>query len=154
MAALWFGHRIDRAGGAVRRILWRAALGLVLVVVPGCSELAQPSDAMQPSAEPPYVALAAKHLQAALKDLTSYDAFEISPVRWVHSMRGWSWITCVHFHDHGHLRSYALLIQDNVVVDGRFAVETDACETQTYTQFDLLTGQLGRPTAPVQPPLY
>ncbi len=25
---------------------------------------------------------------------------------------------------------------------------------QTYTQFDLVTGELGRPTAPVQPPLY
>jgi hypothetical protein len=60
----------------------------------------------------------------------------------------------VHFHDHGRLRAYALLIQNNAVVDAHFAVETDACEAQTYTPFDLLTGTLGRPTAPRQPPLY
>jgi hypothetical protein len=39
-------------------------------------------------------------------------------------------------------------------VDARYAVETDGCEAQAYMQFDLLTGKLGRPTAPVQPPLY
>jgi len=138
----------------VRRALWGAVLGPALVMVPGCSELAQPSDAVPPVTGPAYVALAAKHLQSALKDRTSYDVFEISPARWVDSIRGWSWLVCVHFHDHGHLRAYALLIQNNVVVDGRYAVETDACQTQTYTQFDLMTGELGRPTAPVQPPLY
>jgi hypothetical protein len=69
-------------------------------------------------------------------------------------IRGWTWLACVHFRDHGHLRSYALFIQDNAVIDGRFAVETDACNSQTYTQFDLVTGVLGRPTAPVQPSLY
>jgi hypothetical protein len=52
------------------------------------------------------------------------------------------------------LRSYALFLQDNSVVDGRFAVKTDTCEAQTYTQFDVVTGVLGRPTAPVQPALY
>ena len=54
----------------------------------------------------------------------------------------------------GVLRSYAVLIQDNAVVDARYAVETDSCEAQSYTQFDLVTGVLGRPTAPVQPALY
>ena len=132
----------------------RATLGLVLVALSGCSELARPSDTMPPDAQPPYVSLAAKHLLSALKDRTSYDGFEISVPRWVHAIRGWSWLACVHFHDHGHWRTYALFIQGNAVVDGRYAVETDACETQTYTQFDLMTGELGRPTAPVQPPLY
>ena len=54
----------------------------------------------------------------------------------------------------GHLRSYALFIQDSAIADGRYAVETDACESQTYTQFDVATGVLGRPTAPTQPALY
>jgi hypothetical protein len=126
----------------------------MLVILPACSELAQPSDAMPSGAEPPYVSLAAKHLQSVLKDRASYDAFEISGLRWVHTIRGWSWLACVHFRDHGHLRSYALFIQDNAVADGRFAVETDACDSQTYTQFDVVTGTLGRPTAPVQPSLY
>jgi hypothetical protein len=108
---------------------------------------------MQP-VEPPYVSLAAKYLQSALKDQASYDGFEISPPRWVHSVQGWSFLTCVHFHDHGRLRSYALFLQNNTVIDARFAVETDACEAQTYMPFDLVTGLPGRSTAPTQPPLY
>jgi len=126
----------------------------MLVILPACSEIAQPSDAMPPGAEPPYVSLAAKHLQSVLKDRASYDAFEISGLRWVHAVEGWSWLACVRFQDHGHLRSYALYIQDNAVVEGRYAVGIDACDSQTYTQFDVVTGELGRPTVPVQPSLY
>ena len=154
MAGLWSGRRIRGHRALLPHAFRRAALVLVLVTLPACSELAQPSDSMQPSAEPPYVALAAKYLQSVFKDRASYEAFEISGPRWVHSIRGWSWLTCVHFHDHGHLRSYALFIQDSAIADGRYAVETDACESQTYTQFDVVTGVLGRPTAPTQPALY
>jgi hypothetical protein len=70
------------------------------------------------------------------------------------SLKGPAWLACVHFQDHGHLRTYAIFIQDNAVADGRYAVETDACDGQAYMPFDLVTGQLGQPTAPVQPPLY
>jgi hypothetical protein len=126
----------------------------MLAVLPGCSEIALSNGATPPSAEPPYVSLAAKYLQSVLKDTRSYDAFEISGLRWVNTVKGQSWLACVRFHDHGHTRIYAVFIQDDVVSDGRYAVETDACEAQTYTQFDLISGELGRPTAPVQPPLY
>jgi hypothetical protein len=129
-------------------------LMLVLIALPACSELAQPSEARPPDAPPPHAALAAKHLQSVLKDRAAYEGFEISGLRWVHSVTGWDWLACVHFRDRGHLRTYALFIQSNVVIDGRYAVETDACESQTYQPFDLVTGLLGRPTTPVQPPLY
>lgn len=95
-----------------------------------------------------------QHFQSAFKDRTAYDDFEISGLRWVHSIKGWGWLACVHFQDHGHRRTYALLIQDNVVADGRYAVETDTCEAQSFTQFDVATGVLGRPTTPAQPALY
>jgi hypothetical protein len=129
------------------------------ILLPGCSELAQSSDAtttqtLPPPAPPPYAALAAKHLQSAFKDRSPYDNFEISNVRWVLANGGWSWLTCLHFRDRGHPRSYAIFIQNNNVVDARYAVGTDDCEKQTYTQFDLMTGELGRPTAPTQAPLY
>jgi hypothetical protein len=151
VAALWSGARIPYAKRAIRR----AGLALMLMTLPGCSELAQSGETSPPTgAQPPFVSLAATHLQSVLKDRASYDDFEISGLRWVHSITGWSWLACVHFHDHGHLRTYALFIQGNAVVDGRFAVETDACEAQTYTQFDVVAGVLGRPTAPVQPALY
>jgi len=140
----------------MRRLLantpWRAALISTLVALPGCSQIALSNNALPPGAEPAYVSLAAKYLQAALKDARSYDGFEISGVRWVSTVKGWSWLACVRFHDHGHLRIYAIFIQDGDVSDARYAVETDNCEAQTYTQFDLISGELGRPTA--LPPLY
>src|ERR1700735_4029510 len=104
--------------------------------------------------EPGYVSLSAKYLQSVLKDVRAYDGFEISGLRWVTTIKGWSWLACVRFHDRGHTRIYAIFIQDGAVSDARYAVETDSCEAQTYTQFDLISGELGRPTAPMQPPLY
>jgi hypothetical protein len=141
------------AGLWSRRVVRFAALTCALLL-PGCSELAQPSEAAPPAEQPAYVSLVAQYLQSSLKDRSAYDAFEISALRWVDANKGWSWLACVHFHDHGVLRSYALFIQNNTVADARFAVETDSCDTQSYTQFDLVTGVLGRPTAPVQPALY
>lgn len=154
MAGLWSGRR-DGAGRALRRALAGVALTSTLVILPGCSELARPSEAAAPPPVPPsYVSLAANYLQAALKDRAAYEDFRISSLRWVDSLKGWAWLACVHFADHGHLRTYALFFQDNAVVDARYAVETDRCDTQSYTPFDLVTGVLGRPTAPVQPSLY
>ena len=134
----------------------RTALAFTLALLPACSELAQPSEASAPTppAPPAYVAIAAKYLLGVFKDRTSYAGFAISGLRWVDSMSGWAWLACIRFQDHGHPRSYAIFIQNNAVVDARYAVETDACGAQTYTQFDLVTGELGRPTAPVQSPLY
>jgi hypothetical protein len=154
MAGVCSPRRRHGAKRAAERAALRLGFAIALLALPSCSELAATSDVMRPGAEPPFVSLAANYLQSALKDKAAYDDFQISGVRWLHALRGWSWLTCVHFHDHGHLRSYALFIQDDKVVDARYAVETDGCEAQSYTQFDLLTGKLGRPTAPVQPPLY
>lgn len=157
----WTGFVAGPWSGRIRgsQTLWqrsrRVALALLLLGSPACSELAQPSQAASPPpTQPPYVSLAAQYLLSAFKDRSAYGGFEISGLRWVASLKGWAWLACAHFQDHGHLRTYAIFIQDNAVVDGRYAVETDTCETQTYTPFDLVTGQLGRPTAPVQPPLY
>ncbi len=154
MAGLWSRPRLRGAQLSLRRAILRAALVLTIVILPGCSELAQPSEAAPPAAPDAYVALVAKYLLSTLKDRTAYSGFAISPLRWVDSLKGWAWLACVHFQDHGHLRSYTLFIQDNAVVDARYAVETDACERQSYTQFDLVTGVLGQPTPPVQPALY
>jgi hypothetical protein len=128
---------------------------LVLLGATACSELAQSSQAASaPPTQPPYVSLTAQYLLSTLKDRFAYDGFAISGLRWVPSLKGWAWLACVHFQDHGHLRSYAIFIQGNAVVDGRYAVETDACATQAYTPFDMMTGQLGQPTPSAQPPLY
>ncbi|MGC1780448.1 MAG: hypothetical protein WBB34_21135 [Xanthobacteraceae bacterium] len=131
-----------------------AALALLVFSSAACSELAQSNQTPPPPTQPPYVALTAQYLQGALKDRSAYSGFAISGLRWIDSMKGWAWLACVDFQDHSQLRTYAIFIQDNAVVDGRYAVETDTCATQTYTPFDLLTGQFGQPTPAVQSPLY
>jgi hypothetical protein len=154
VAGLWSLHLIPDIRPTLLKVMQRVALVAMLAALPGCSEIALSNSAAPPGAQPPYVSIAAKYLQAVLKDVRSYDGFEISGLRWVNTVKGWNWLACVRFHDHGHMRIYAIFIQDGVVSDARYAVETDACEAQTYTQFDLISGELGRPTAPVQPPLY
>ena len=47
-------------------------------------------------------------------------------------------MTCVRFEDKGHPRTYAFFIKDGRVIDSRDAVQTDACNTQTYAVFDAM----------------
>jgi hypothetical protein len=148
MAALWSVVRIGR----VRRTIRRAVLALVLISLAGCTELAQSTEPAPAGAQLPCVSLTAQYLQANMKDRDAYDGFEISPLRC--SIAGWTWLARAHFHDHGHLRTYALFIQNDTITDVRFAVETDACAAQIYSQFDVATGELGWAVAPVQPALY
>ena len=155
VAGLWSWWPIFRQSKRYLRPLSQpAACIAMLVALPGCSELALSNGATPPTMEPPYALLSAKYLQGVLKDARAYDGFEIAHPRWVTTIKGWSWLACVRYHDHGHLRMYAIFIQDGEVSDAHYAVETDGCAAQTYTQFDLISGELGRPTAPMQPPLY
>jgi hypothetical protein len=133
----------------------RVVFALALAAAAGCTELAQPSQAASPPPQqPPYAALAAKYISSTMRDRPAFEGFEISGLRWVHSLKGWSWLACVHFLDHGHLRTYALFMQNDVVVEGRYAVQSDSCAAQSYMPFDIVTGVLGRPTSPEQPALY
>jgi hypothetical protein len=127
----------------------------LMLLLSGCLQIAQTSEAATPPAEQPaYAALAAKYFSSTMADPASFENFEISGLRWVHAFKGWSWLACVHFVDHGRLRTYALFIQNDDVIDGRYAVQSDSCGSQSYTPFDLVTGVLGRPTAPRLPALY
>ena len=130
-----------------------AVMALLLALSPGFAQLAQPSEA-PPSVQPPYGSLTSQYLASVMAALTTYEDFEISELRSVRSFKGWSWFACVHFTDHGHVRTYVIFIQNDAVVDSRYAVQTDACGSQTYTPFDVVTGTVGRPTAPRLPPIY
>ena len=138
-------------GYAVRRTL----LALMLLGSSACTQLAQPSEAATPPTEQPaYAAVAAKYFASTMADRASFENFEISGLRWVHGLKGWSWLACVHFLDRGHLRTYALFLQNDAVIDGRYAVQSDSCGSRSYTPFDVVTGVLGQPTPPRQPALY
>jgi hypothetical protein len=154
VAGLWSRYRLFHFLTSPPKAAQRVALVAALIALPGCSEIAQSRNAAPPGPQPSYVTLAANYLQSTLKDIQSYDGLEISAPRWVDTLKGWTWLTCVRFHDHGHVRIYAIFIADNAVTDARYAVGIDNCEAQSYTQFDLISGVLGQPTAPVQPPLY
>jgi hypothetical protein len=154
VAGLWYWLWSCRVAPAIRLTALSLALGAMLLAMPGCSQIVPPDSSQPNGPQPPYVSLAAKYLQSTLKDVRAYDSFEISPLRWVSTLKGWSWLACVRFQDHGHVRLYAMFFQDDAVSDARYAVETDTCEAQTFTQFDLMSGVLGRPTAPMQQPIY
>lgn len=90
--------------------------------------------------DPGYNALVAKHLNGLFKNNATYSGFEISDYRWVHTGKGWTWLTCVRFQDRDHPRVYAVYIKGNEIVDSRYAVQTDNCGVATYTPFDAMTG--------------
>jgi hypothetical protein len=126
----------------------RAALLLMVALLPGCSDVALPSEEMPASgAYPWYNDVVAQHLKKEFKNPASYEAFEISSFRWVHSLKGWSWIACVRFQDHGNSRTFAVFVKDGKVIDSRYAVQTDACNSQSYAVFNAMgpmrSGALG-----------
>ena len=126
------------------RPLRRAAAALLLpafvalsAALSGCSGLAAGNAEMALSTpDPSYREVIAAHLKRVLKNYAAYDEFEISDPRWVHSIKGWTWLTCVRFRDQGRVRSYALFLDGNRIVDDRFAILTDSCDLQAYYPFE------------------
>jgi len=125
-----------------RNTIFAAALLLSApAALTACSGLASSNDEAQPPAlDADFRRPVADYLKSAFKDYASYDSYEIAEPRWVHSLKGWSWLTCIRFQDHGRRRSYALFLQSGKIVDGRYPVATDGCDTQAYAPFDLMTG--------------
>ena len=119
--------------------------GLLAGLLAGCSGLAATNEEIP--AIGPDAALSkavATYMNTTFKDRSAYDAFEISDYRWVHTTKGWNWLTCIRFQDHGHPRVYAVFINEaGSVVDGRYAVLTDNCAAPAYAPLDLMTGAGG-----------
>lgn len=124
----------------------RAAVLLAFNVLVGCSNLASPQDgAPDPSVIPAYRTTIANFVRSTFK---SIEATEISDLSWVHATVGWSSLACVRFLENGHRRTYALFMRDNAIVNSRYAVKTDECDTKTYSPFDLATGAATGATPP------
>ena len=125
---------------SLRKAAAHAALLAPLFLL-GCSALSLPTEDAPPSGpDATYNTLVANHIKNAFKDYESYGAFEISQYRWVHSVKGWSWLTCVRFNDKGRRLAYALFIKQQDIIEYRYSVATDKCDTQTYLPFALLGG--------------
>jgi hypothetical protein len=133
--------------GRQRLKSWCAMLFAALTIAPGCSNLALPNENMPASGvNPAYSKLVATFIKNVFQGVSPSDAAEISEPRWVQSDKGWSWLACVHFQDHGRRRTYSVFFKQNDVVDARYSVLTDGCGTQTYLPLDMTTGGL-RPGA-------
>jgi hypothetical protein len=130
-------HRGSRAlRRAARALLLPAWLGLS-AGLNGCAELAAGNAEMAPAAPVPrYQEMIAGHLRHVLKNSSGYDSYEISEPRWVHSIKGWTWLTCVRFTDRGHPRTYVVFFDNEKIVDDRFSVQTDNCDAQAYSPFE------------------
>jgi hypothetical protein len=148
-----FDQRQHRGVAMLMQNAARAALLLPLVLL-GCSAIVLPrEDAPVSGPDPSSYTKIAKRLEHSLKDSDKYDSFEISEFRWVHSIEGWTWLTCVRFRDRGHLRTYAVFIREQIV-NSRFAVETDGCGTQNYTPFTQMPNAARPVNAGELEPLY
>jgi hypothetical protein len=133
----------DFLTGRQRRKFGRLAVLLsVFSIMQGCSSLAPPSDAAPPptGVDPGYIKLVATYMKNTFKQLSPTDVTEISTPRWVESEKGWTWLSCVHFIDHGRKRTYALFFNQTAVVDARYAVLIDGCSKQTYSPVDMSFG--------------
>ena len=84
----------------MRRAAWAFLLVAWLWIVHCTAGLAA-SNTEVPVAgpDPSYRRVVATHLKQVLKHPTAYDSFEISDPRWVNSINGWTWLTCVRFHE-------------------------------------------------------
>jgi hypothetical protein len=134
------GKRPSSSSSFARNATW-AALLLTAATLAGCSGVPSTSEKIpQSRPDPSYRDIIAGHLKSALPDYASYEGFEISDPRWVHSLEGWAWLTCVRFQDHSRMRTYALFIKGSVIIDARYAVQTDECDLQAYGVFERMGG--------------
>ena len=115
MHGLFLARKRQRARSSRHAV--GAALLLLVTLLPGCSDVALADEMPASEPDPGYNNLVAKHLKDTFKNRASYDAFAISAFRWVHSFKGWAWMTCVRFEDNGHPRTYAVFIKDGKVID-------------------------------------
>jgi hypothetical protein len=133
----------QRAGD--RMVSQRAAVAVLLLaaaVLAGCSSLAATTEEAPTMSglDPSYRDVIANRLKSTFKNVATDDSFEISEPRQVHSLKGWTWLTCVRFNDHGHRRIYAFFMDASAVVDDRYAVQTDDCDRQAYAVFERMGG--------------
>jgi hypothetical protein len=129
----------------LRHAVWAPMALLAAAMLAGCSGFAATNEATPTSGpDPSYPEVIASRLKSAFKEhAASYESFEISEPRWVHTFRGWNWLTCVRFQDHGLRRTYSLFLDGKSVVDDRYAVQTDDCDRQAYVPFERMGGVVG-----------
>ncbi len=111
-----------------------------------------PEDPAQPSPPANYSALISKSLKG-FKDFAHFTNVQVSGLRWVDAITGWSWLVCVRYDEQQRQRFYAFFIDNNSIVNARYDVSTDRCAAQHYVPLDVATGTIASPST-LQQPIY
>jgi hypothetical protein len=109
-----------------------------LTVLTGCSDITSAVDASAVTeGTANYRPLILAKFKEGFKDFATFTSFEMSDPRFVHSMIGPVWLTCVRFETQKQRRYYVFSIQNNQIVGSRYEVQTDECGKQSYMPVDL-----------------
>lgn len=126
----------------------------LLACLPACASGGLAPQTAPPDGPPPtYLTQIATRLKTQFKKPPT-DGLELSEPRWLLSSNGWTWLVCVRFQDQGYRRSYVVYFDATKVLDNRYAVLSDDCDSQTYTPFDLPTAKLVPQAIGAQGPVY
>jgi hypothetical protein len=129
------------------RIVRKAALATTLVALSGCTDLVPQEETS--ALDPAYATIVSQRMKTVFQadKFATYDAFEISDARWVHTGHGWHWLICVRFQDQQRRTTYVVFLKGKQVLDSRYDVQTDRCGEQTYSPLREMgqngAGQLG-----------
>jgi hypothetical protein len=93
--------------------------------------------------EPPYRKLIARQLPAIVGDPRNAGRLEISGLRHVDSLKGPAWLACLTANTNAQPRRYAILFQDEKIVESRLSVGTDRCEQQVFEPFGIFAASQG-----------
>ena len=109
----------------------------VALLLAGCSlsevALSPQQDTAGPT--PNYRKLIATSLVAIVGDHKRAHEMRISGVRRVDSLMGPAWLVCLRADAETKPLDYAILIQEERIVDSRTAARTDQCQEQIYEPF-------------------
>jgi hypothetical protein len=86
--------------------------------------------------EPDYRAIVAAGIGAIVGDPNKVGATEISGARRTEAFKGPAWLVCLKSSAYQQPKYHAAFIQNDKLIDSRFAVTIDQCEAQSYTPFD------------------
>jgi hypothetical protein len=115
----------------------RLLSSVMALALAGCAlEIALPPAADDLIREPNYRAIVAASIGSIVGNPNNIGGTEISGARRTDSFKGPAWLVCLKSDVYRIPKYHAAFIQNDRLVDSRFAVTLDQCEAQPYTPFD------------------
>ena len=111
---------------------------VMALVLSGCAldSVVLPSAGDDLTREPNYRAIVAASIGSIVGNPNTVDGFEISGARRSDSFKGAAWLVCLKSNIYQQPKYHTAFIQNDKLVDSRFAVTIDQCEAQSYTSFE------------------